>query len=74
MLLGTRVFTSNVDGQFQKAGFLKEQIHECHGSIHQLQWINECKSGLWIADGFEPDQKRARRSGRLAGAWLLFVA
>lgn len=31
------VFTSNVDGHFQKAGFDPEQIMECHGSIHHLQ-------------------------------------
>ena len=55
MLLGARVFTSNVDGQFQKAGFSEEQIHECHGSLHHLQCINECKSGLWPADGFDPE-------------------
>jgi len=28
------VFTSNVDGQFQKAGFNTEKIYEVHGSIH----------------------------------------
>lgn len=55
MLLGARVFTSNVDGQFQKAGFSEEQIHECHGSLHQLQCINECKSALWTADAFQPE-------------------
>ena len=31
------VFTSNVGGQFQAAGFLEDQILECHGSIHHLQ-------------------------------------
>ena len=31
------IFTSNVDGQFQKAGFDEEMIMECHGSIHHLQ-------------------------------------
>ena len=54
MLLGTRVFTSNVDGQFQKAGFSEEQIHECHGSIHHLQCMNACKSCCWSANGFDP--------------------
>lgn len=54
MPLGTRVFTSNVDGQFQKAGFLEEDIHECHGSIHHLQCTNECKSDVWSAEGFIP--------------------
>jgi len=35
------VYTSNVDGQFQKAGF--EYIYEIHGTIHRLQCSNlEC--------------------------------
>ncbi len=46
------VFTSNVDGQFQKAGFDEERIVECHGSIHHLQ-CTECGSGIWPADGVE---------------------
>jgi NAD-dependent SIR2 family protein deacetylase len=36
MLHGMSVFTSNVDGQFQKAGFDNGSIHGCHGSIHHL--------------------------------------
>lgn len=55
MHLGTGIFTSNVDGQFQKAGFSADQMHECHGSIHHLQCMEECKSGVWSADGFTPD-------------------
>jgi len=39
---GCFVFTSNVDGQFQKAGFDCERILECHGSIHHLQCLNHC--------------------------------
>jgi NAD-dependent SIR2 family protein deacetylase len=31
------IYTSNVDGQFQKAGFDKNKIVETHGSIHHLQ-------------------------------------
>lgn len=54
MLMGARVFTSNVDGQFQKTGFSEEEIHECHGSIHHLQCTNDCESGVWRADGFIP--------------------
>jgi len=54
MQLGARIFTSNVDGQFQKAGFSEDQIHECHGSIHHLQCMNECASGVWSAEQFVP--------------------
>ena len=55
MFFGARVFTSNVDGQFQKAGFTEDQTHECHGSIHQLQCMNGCGSGVWRTDSFEPE-------------------
>ena len=47
------IFTSNVDGQFQKAGFSHDKIVECHGSIHNLQCIKGC-SGIWEADTYEP--------------------
>ncbi len=53
--MGSWVYTSNVDGAFQKAGFAESQIHECHGSIHHLQCLKDCKSRLWPADGFSPE-------------------
>jgi len=34
---GAFVFTTNVDGQFQKAGFGAGRLCEVHGSIHHLQ-------------------------------------
>jgi NAD-dependent SIR2 family protein deacetylase len=34
--------TSNVDGQFQKAGFDPERVLEVHGSIHHLQCTTPC--------------------------------
>jgi NAD-dependent SIR2 family protein deacetylase len=34
---GAFVFTTNVDGQFQKAGFAQGRVCEVHGSIHHLQ-------------------------------------
>jgi NAD-dependent SIR2 family protein deacetylase len=43
----THVFTSNVDGQFQKAGFPADSIDECHGSIHWLQCIEPCTREIW---------------------------
>jgi NAD-dependent SIR2 family protein deacetylase len=45
--LDTFVVTSNVDGQFQKAGFAEEQILEVHGSIHHLQCLSPCSSAIW---------------------------
>ena len=44
------IFTSNVDGQFQKAGFDEDKIYEVHGSIHYFQCINNCKNYIWEAD------------------------
>jgi NAD-dependent SIR2 family protein deacetylase len=54
MPLGATVFTSNVDGQFQKAGFDPKQIHECHGSLHYLQCIKPCTDAIWSAQDIEP--------------------
>jgi NAD-dependent SIR2 family protein deacetylase len=51
---GSWVFTSNVDGQFQKAGFSSDQLHECHGSIHHLQCMDVCAPDIWTADEFMP--------------------
>jgi len=45
--LGCFVFTSNVDGHFQKAEFLAEQVVECHGSIHYLQCHWQCSREIW---------------------------
>lgn len=53
--LGAWVFTSNVDGHFQRAGFAEGQINECHGSIHHLQCLRSCTSEVWSADSFFPE-------------------
>jgi len=45
--LDTFVVTSNVDGQFQKAGFREDQILEVHGSIHHLQCLTPCSHAIW---------------------------
>jgi NAD-dependent SIR2 family protein deacetylase len=52
---GYFVFTSNVDGQFQKAGFDENRIEECHGSIHYLQCITPCSNEIWSADRTKVD-------------------
>ena len=52
--MGIAVFTSNVDGQFQKAGFTDSPINECHGSIHRLQCLEPCSDDIWPADDFSP--------------------
>ncbi|SAL80528.1 silent information regulator protein Sir2 [Caballeronia choica] len=51
---GAFVFTSNVDGHFQKAGFPEDRIAECHGSINWLQCVEECSQQIWPADEVVP--------------------
>jgi len=41
------VVTSNVDGQFQKAGYAEDRILEVHGSIHHLQCTVPCSHVIW---------------------------
>lgn len=41
------VFTSNVDGHFQKSGFPSTNIYECHGAIRTLQCADSCCQKLW---------------------------
>jgi NAD-dependent SIR2 family protein deacetylase len=59
---GVHVFTSNVDGQFQRAGFA--DVAEVHGSIHHLQCLAHCGIGIWPADDVvidvDPESMRAR--------------
>ncbi|CAM2192070.1 protein acetyllysine N-acetyltransferase [Paraburkholderia kururiensis] len=54
MKYGAFAFTSNVDGQFEKAGFDAERITECHGTIHRLQCVEPCTDKTWPADDFTP--------------------
>ncbi len=52
---GAFVFTSNVDGQFQKAGFAGDRVCEIQGSIHHLQSMTGCTADIWPADDMAPD-------------------
>jgi NAD-dependent SIR2 family protein deacetylase len=49
MPVGSFVFTSNVDGHFQKAGFDDDRIVECHGSLEHLQCMKYCTHDIWPA-------------------------
>ncbi len=55
------VVTSNVDGQFQKAGYAEERVLEVHGSIHHLQCTTPCNNAIWpnSAD-YDIDQSNMR--------------
>ena len=50
---GYFIFTSNVDGHFQKAGFDAARVVECHGSIHHLQCASPCSDEIWDAADLE---------------------
>jgi len=56
---GYFVYTSNVDGQFQKAGFEENKILEIHGSINFFQCLDSCENKIWAVDieKFEIDDK-----------------
>ncbi|MGS0895023.1 SIR2 family NAD-dependent protein deacylase [Burkholderia stagnalis] len=56
---GGFVLTSNVDGQFQQAGFDASRIAEIHGSIHVLQCLRPCSDDTWDAAPFVPDVDEA---------------
>ena len=64
---GYFVVTSNVDGQFQKAGFDASRILEIHGSIHHLQCIDACRASVWPADDLQPtiDEEKCEWIGDL---------
>lgn len=56
---GAFVFTSNVDGQFQRAGFPDARIVECHGSLSHLQCTRACGAGIVTCDDVRIDVDEA---------------
>jgi NAD-dependent SIR2 family protein deacetylase len=70
MARGYFVFTSNVDGQFQRAGFPADRIVEIHGAIDWLQCTAECGIGIYGCDPSNPqpvmvDEQTMRAVGSL---------
>jgi NAD-dependent SIR2 family protein deacetylase len=57
---GAFVFTSNMDGQFQKAGFSPNRLCEIHGSIHHLQCQHGCMNDIRDAAQFKPQVDETR--------------
>ena len=64
---GAFVFTSNVDGHFQRAGFDENRILEYHGSIHRLQRVDEIAGRIWDARSIRVnvDEAKMRAVGEL---------
>lgn len=73
---GGFVFTSNIDGHFQRAGFGEtiateagqpSGVVECHGSIHWLQCMRPCSQAIWSAEQVVPvvDEAACRWLGSL---------
>jgi NAD-dependent SIR2 family protein deacetylase len=62
MKRGGFVVTSNVDGQFQRAGFASERIVEVHGSFAGMQCTRDCGIGIFPGDPItvEIDQENMR--------------
>ncbi len=67
---GWFVFTSHVDGQFQRAGFDADRIVECHGAIARLQSSVPCCRTIWPATdvSIQPDMATIRAAGLLPAA------
>jgi NAD-dependent SIR2 family protein deacetylase len=74
---GYFVFTSNVDGHFQRAGFDGDRVYEVHGSIHHLQCTEPCCEDVYAADDIDvaideqtmrarPPLPACRKCGRVA--------
>ncbi len=49
MTRGGCVFTSNIDGHFQRAGWPEDALVECHGSLEHLQCTRRCAVGIFPA-------------------------
>ncbi len=64
---GAFVFTSNVDGHFQRSGFSDDTVLECHGSLNHLQCSSPCGYTIWSArtTEVEVDEESFRASGAL---------
>jgi len=53
MTHGAFVFTSNVDGHFQRMGFPTNRVMEVHGAIDKMQCTGLCEAELFSAEGLQ---------------------
>jgi NAD-dependent SIR2 family protein deacetylase len=60
---GAFVFTSNVDGHFERSGFAPERIVEVHGSFHGMQCTSDCGAAIFPGEQvrveIDPETMRA---------------
>ncbi len=50
---GGFVYTSNVDGHFQRAGFDPDRIVEVHGTIAAMQCLDDCGAAIFPSEPYE---------------------
>jgi len=53
MSRGGFVYTSNVDGHFQRADFAPDRVVEVHGTIAAMQCMGDCGAGIFPSDPYE---------------------
>jgi NAD-dependent SIR2 family protein deacetylase len=64
--VGGFVFTSNVDGQFQRAGMDEDALLECHGTLAYDQCLDACGQPPWEAGpDVAVDEETMRAVGEL---------
>lgn len=68
------VFTSNVDGHFQRAGVPQEKIYEVHGSIHWLQCSLPCCNAIWAVPAETQVEVDAESFRATDGTWPMCPA
>ena len=64
---GSFVFTSNVDGQFERAGYDPQRVLAVHGAIERFQCMHPCNHSIWSAGetAIEVDEKTFRPTSDL---------
>jgi NAD-dependent SIR2 family protein deacetylase len=40
-------FTSNIDGHWIISGWNESSVLECHGSVHYMQCVDQCRQQIW---------------------------
>jgi len=64
---GYFIYTSNVDGHFQHAGYDPQRLVECHGNIHRYQCCEPCTDHIWqdTMDDLDIDMEKFEVRGSL---------